>query len=102
MSVDWAWARGAATSLWDGFHAPIIAALATLCLILAGRLLRAGFLETVAGGAGVAAGWFDVRHVLPTKLALPAAAAAGIALAASAVAPARARIPALILIAVVW
>jgi hypothetical protein len=102
MAIDWASARGALWALWEGFHAPIVAALATLCLILAGRLLRAGFLEALAGGAGVAAGWYKAGPALPVPLALPAAAAAVVALVASMVAPARARMPALLIIAAIW
>jgi hypothetical protein len=102
MAIDWASARGALVALWEGFHAPIVAALATLCLILAGRLLRAGFLEAAAGGAGVAAGWYDAARSLPDRMALPAVAGLGVALAASAVAPAKARVPALLIIAVIW
>lgn len=100
MAIDWASARGALWALWEGFHAPIVAGLATLCLILAGRLLRAGFLEAVAGGAGVAAGWYNAGPALPSPLA--AAAVAAVALVASMVAPARARIPALLIIAAIW
>jgi hypothetical protein len=58
---------------WQRFHGPLIAFAVALALALGSRFLRIGLLGTVAGGAGVVAGWFALTDRLWLTMGPPSA-----------------------------